>query len=53
MADISKIKLPDTTVVNIKDEVARQMTLNATYTASTYDLELEFNTAASADNEEF
>lgn len=54
MADISKIQLPNTTtIVNIKDEVARQMTLNAIYTDSTYDLELEFTTAASADNEEF
>jgi hypothetical protein len=53
MADISKIKLPDTTVFNIKDEVARQMTLEAEYTPATYDLELKFVTAASADNEEF
>ena len=53
MADVSQIKLPNNTVVDIKDEVARSITLSATYTALTKDLELEFTTAASADNTEY
>ena len=53
MADISAIKLPDNTIVNIKDETARNITFSANYTAATYDLELVFTNASSADNEEF
>lgn len=58
MADISKIQLPNTTtIVNIKDEIARQMTLDVTYTPGTGntagDLAFDFVTAANADNEEF
>lgn len=53
MADISKIKLPSGSEYDIKDEVARSITLSATYTAVTKDLELEFTTASSADNTEY
>lgn len=53
MADISKVQLPSGNIYDIKDEVARQMTLEATYTPATQDLELTFVTAASADNQEF
>lgn len=53
MADIAKIQLPSGTEYNIKDEVARQMTLDVTYTSATYDLEFSFTSAASVDSEEF
>lgn len=57
MADISKIQLPNQQEVNIKDAVARQMTLDVTYTPGTGntagDLAFSFVTAANADNEEF
>lgn len=53
MADISKVELPNGAEYNIKDEVARAMTLEATYTAGTKNLTLTFSTAASIDSEEF
>lgn len=58
MADISKIQLPNTTtIVNIKDEIARQMTLNVTYTPGANntpgDLAFSFGSAPTADDEEF
>ena len=55
MADgnISQITLPNGAVYDIEDATARAMQLTATYTAATYDLELEFASPASADNEEF
>lgn len=53
MADISQITLPSGNTFNIKDEVARSITLNATYTANTKNLELELVNAMSADNTEY
>ena len=53
MADVSKIQLPGGSEYNIKDEVARQMTLDVTYTAATYNLEFSFGSATTADDEEF
>ena len=53
MANISQIKLPNGTVYDIKDEVARQIELIATYTAATLDLALDLNGIQDADNEDF
>lgn len=53
MAEIAKIKLPSGVEYNIKDETARAMTLEATYTAATHNLALTFTNAASADDNEY
>ena len=55
MADgnISQITLPNGSIYDIEDVVARSVDLTATYTAATYDLELSFSPASTADNEEF
>ena len=53
MASISQIKLPSGDTYDIKDEVARNVTLVATYTSNTKDLAIEFVTAASGDNTEY
>lgn len=53
MADVSQIKLPDNTVVDIKDEIARNVNVSATYTSNTKDLELSIISAASVDNTEY
>ena len=55
MADgtISQITLPNGSIYDIEDTTARGMDLVATYTAATFDLELEFTSASNADNEEF
>lgn len=51
--NVTQIKLPNGDTYDIVDSIARLATLTATYTANTQDLELEFNTAGSADNEEY
>lgn len=53
MAEIAKIKLPSGVEYEIKDETARAMTLEATYTSATHDLALSFVSAASADSNEY
>ena len=53
MADVSQIKLPDNTVVDIKDEIARNVNVSATYTSNTKNLELSITSAASVDNTEY
>lgn len=53
MADIEKIVLPSGNEYDIKDAVARQMTLIAVYTPATENLEIIFTTAASADDTEY
>ena len=51
--NISKITLPSGSVYDIKDEVARNVNISATYTSNTKDLELTITSAASADNTEY
>lgn len=55
MADgsISQITLPNGSIYDIEDATARGMDLVATYTAATFDLALNIDSAADADNEEF
>lgn len=57
LGNISTLTFPNGDTATIKDVVARQMTLDVTYTPGTGntagDLAFEFTTAASADNEEF
>ena len=59
MADgvISQIQLPSGSTYEVKDVVARAMTLDVTYTPGANntpgDLAFSFTTAANADNEEF
>jgi len=58
MANINKIQLPNGTQYDIEDAVARQMDLSAVFTETSVgsgvgDLELIFDTAGDADNEEF
>ena len=50
---VSQIQLPNGSTYDIEDTTARQMQLNATYTAATLDLALEFSAADDGDNEEF
>ena len=54
---ITQVQLPNGTEYDIADSVARQMTLDVTYTPGANntpgDLAFSFITAASADNEEF
>lgn len=54
---ISQIQLPSGSTYEVKDVVARTMTLDVTYTPGTNntpgDLAFNFTTAANADNEEF
>lgn len=51
--NISQITLPNGTVYDIEDSTARGMDLVATYTAATFDLALNIDSAADADDEEF
>ena len=53
MANISQIELPNGTTYDIEDTVARGVTLDATYTAATYNLSLTLDTADDADEEDF
>jgi len=58
MANISQIQLPNGSVYEIEDAVARQMDLTSVFTETSVgsgvgDLELIFETAGDADNEEF
>ena len=53
MANISQIKLPDGNTYDIEDTTARGVTLDATYTAGTYNLALTLDSADDADNEDF
>ena len=53
MANISQITLPDGTSYDIEDSIARGMSLDATYTAATYNLSLTLDVADDADNEDF
>ena len=53
MANISQIELPNGTTYDIEDTTARGMTLDATYTAATYNLALTLDVADNADNEDF
>ena len=50
---VSQIQLPNGTTYDIEDTAARQMQLNATYTAATFDLALDFSSAEDGDDEEF
>lgn len=50
---VSQIQLPNGITYDIEDTTARQMQLNATYTAATFDLALDFTSVADSDNEEF
>ena len=43
----------DGNTYEIADEAARERSLTATYTSATYNLALEFDSPANADNEEF
>lgn len=53
MADISKIVLPSGDEYDIKDSVARQITLVAVYTSATQDLEIKFEAPSNVDNTEY
>ena len=55
MADgnVSQITLPNGSVYDIEDTVARAIDLSVTYTAATYDLAISLNSASTSDNEEF
>lgn len=53
MANISQITLPDGTTYDIEDSTARGVTLDATYTAATFNLALTLDAADDADNEDF
>lgn len=50
---ISKIQLPDGRVYDVEDSTARGIDLVATYTAADFDLALDIDSAADADDEEF
>ena len=50
---ISQIQLPNGSTYDIEDETARQIGLNATYTAATLDLALDLDGVQDADNEDF
>ena len=50
---ISKVQLPNGNIYDIKDAEARQIDISATYDSTNYELTLDINTPALADNEEF
>jgi len=53
MADVSQIKLPDNTIVNIKDATARNLNLSSTYDDETHTVTLTAGFLGDADNTEY